>query len=441
VTHGKPMKADYQSFKRAAATSLLGLGLQLAMGLVLLIYGVVRHDQAAQNGACYVLLGIAVWLILAVVFDQHRRERIEALEADALAQAGARESSVFGQQADEMRVAAKRLAWMHKVLVPVVSLMLAAALFGLGWWRFGIGKALFDNDIYRKTIADAAEKGVVHDHGWLIAIGLGLAFTGFVFARYVSGMAKQPVWANLKAGAAQAVGAAVVGLALAVGSFVESLGQNVIARALPAAIPIFMMVMSGEIVLNFLLGVYRPRTPGEIPRPALDSRILGFIAAPDRLAESIGGALNYQFGFDVTGSWFYQLLSKSVTALVLMGLVVIWGLTCVTSRVSASGSEKTSAKGSSCLRAPTSSCPGRWSGSSDSMLRQSARSCWAGRHRRQGWSAIRRARSRFSGPTITAFRRSSSRFVPRPTPRRAPTAGVPGATSLWSPRRCRCISS
>jgi regulator of protease activity HflC (stomatin/prohibitin superfamily) len=51
------------------------------------------------------------------------------------------------------------------------------------------------------------------------------------------------------------------------------------------------------------------------------------VAAPDRIAESIGGALNYQFGFDVTGSWFYQLLTRSLTVLVLVGLVVMWALT------------------------------------------------------------------------------------------------------------------
>jgi regulator of protease activity HflC (stomatin/prohibitin superfamily) len=91
-----------------------------------------------------------------------------------------------------------------------------------------------------------------------------------------------------------------------------------------------MIVIGAEFVLNFLLGIYRPRRPGEIPRPAMDSRILGFAAAPDRIAESIGGALNYQFGFDVTGSWFYQLLSRSFATLIVVGVLVLWALTSVT---------------------------------------------------------------------------------------------------------------
>jgi regulator of protease activity HflC (stomatin/prohibitin superfamily) len=94
-----------------------------------------------------------------------------------------------------------------------------------------------------------------------------------------------------------------------------------------AVFPVVMIVIGAEVVLNFLLGLYRPRTADESPRPAMDSRILSFIAAPDRLAESIGGALNYQFGFNVTDSWFYQLVSRWLAALLFVGALVVWLMT------------------------------------------------------------------------------------------------------------------
>jgi regulator of protease activity HflC (stomatin/prohibitin superfamily) len=90
-----------------------------------------------------------------------------------------------------------------------------------------------------------------------------------------------------------------------------------------------MIVLGVEIVLNFVLTMYRPRRPGEMPKPAFESQVLGFVAAPDRIAQSIGGAINYQFGFDVTSSWFYQLLSRSLTALLVVGALVIWAMTWV----------------------------------------------------------------------------------------------------------------
>lgn len=324
------MKADHLTFKRAAGVSLLGLALQLVMGLVLLIYSFILADRSAMAASFLVLSGSLVWITLAIVFDQHRRERLEAMESEAMAAAGARESSVFGERADELLVAARRLASMHKWLVPIASLLFAALLTGIGLWQLsGALDAAKASDVLGVARAGSFKSLDRTAAGWAISIGLGMAFVGFVFARYVSGMAKQTPWANLRAGAAQSVAAALVGIAIAVGQFVDYFGADYIARYLWIAFSVLMLFIAAETVLNFLLGLYRPRRPGEIPKPAFESRVLGFIAAPDRIAESIGGAINYQFGLDVTGSWFYQLLTRSLTALVVVGLAVIWGLTSI----------------------------------------------------------------------------------------------------------------
>ncbi len=313
------MKADYLSFKRATSVALLGLAIQLGLGLALLIFSQLARDSASFTASLYILIGAAVWLSLAVVYDQHRRERIEAMEAESLAAMSARQSTVFEENAEDLRVAAKRLAWMHRILLPGISLGMAAVLIGVGLWRFKSGQAL--------ARADSVSLIAPHYRNWAIALGIGAAVAGFIFARFVSGMAKQRVWANLRAGAAAVVGAALMGLAILVAQFVVYAGSDAVARYLPAILPVIMIVLGGEILLNFLLDIYRPRVPGEIPRPAFDSRILGFVAAPDKIAESIGGAINYQFGFNVTGSWFYQLLARWLPALGVLGVLVVWAMT------------------------------------------------------------------------------------------------------------------
>jgi regulator of protease activity HflC (stomatin/prohibitin superfamily) len=330
------MKADHLSYQRATTVSLLGLGLQLVLGLGLLIYAVLAPqevpaggtptvgDHAALSAAMMILLGSGVWLLLAVLFDQHRRERIEAMETEALfGPSGVRDGSVFNEKADDVRVAAKRLAWMHRVAVPGVSLLYAGGLIGLGLWRLQSARAYLETDTLKSPFRSAAEPG------WAIGMGLGIAIAGFFFARYAAGMAKQSVWGNLRAGAAASVGAALLGFAYGVGHFVDRIGPDALARVMHVVVPGLMVVIGAEVVLNFLLGLYSPRRPGEFPRAACDSRILGFFAAPDRLAKSIGEAVNYQFGFDVTSSWFYQLMSRSLVALVLTGVAVLWLLTSV----------------------------------------------------------------------------------------------------------------
>lgn len=317
------MKADYLSYARATSVSLFGLVIQLAMGVGLLIYSILAKDHAAQSGAYAVLLGAAVWIVLAIVYDQHRRERVEALEQEQLdAQQG---SSVFSAATnDELRVAARRLAWMHRFLVPGVSVLLAALLIGLAYWRImdALPRIGYDKGGVDQFIKPTAR-------GWAIALGLGIAIIGFIFARFVSGMAKQKVWANLRGGAAYAVLASLFGVAIAIGQFVDLANRDDVLRYLQLIIPGVAGFLGIEIVVSLLLNLYRPRKQGEIPRAAFDSPVLGFVASPDKIAQSIGGAISYQVGIDVTGTWAYQLVARAVLPLVLMGAGVIWVMTCV----------------------------------------------------------------------------------------------------------------
>lgn len=305
------MKADFVSYKRATDRCFLGMGIQLVLGLATLIYAYRASDSAAMTVSLFVLLGVPVWLCLAIVFDQHRRERVEAMEAESLAASSSVSSSVFEEGASELRLAARRLKVMHRFFVPAMSLVIGAGLVGIGWWRYGV---------YTEP-----KQGF----GWPIAIGVVLGVVGFVFARYISGMAKQPVWANLRGGAAWAAGTSVLGLMIVVAQFVDLVGPDTVLRWLRVIFPIVLVVLGAEVFLNFVLDLYRPRKAGDIPRPAFDSRILGFVAAPDRVAESISGAIDYQLGYNVTGSWFYQLLSRFIGPLVALGIVLLWAMTSI----------------------------------------------------------------------------------------------------------------
>ncbi|MBK7405456.1 MAG: hypothetical protein IPJ41_12695 [Phycisphaerales bacterium] len=308
------MKADHLSFKRAASVSMLGIGIQIAVTLILFLYGRYTNDHAAISASFFSLVGIFVWLILILLFDQHRRERLEAMEAEALAvEAGA---SVFEEAGADLRIASKRLATWYKFVIPVASLLIGGSLIAIGLWRFQADRAL----------SRPGALGPTDARGWAIAFGLIIAFVGFVFARFVSGMAKQPIWANLRGGAAYSVGAAIVGLAIAVAQFVDVAGSDSVRRLLLVGVPILTIALGAEVLLNFLLDLYRPRKKGAFPRPAFDSRVLAFASAPDRIARSIGEALDYQFGFGVQDTWFYRLVLRWWPLLAVGGVAVVWVL-------------------------------------------------------------------------------------------------------------------
>jgi membrane protease subunit HflK len=313
------MRADYLTYRRATSESVRGLLLQAVLAVGMLLYGAIAKDTAALAAAAFIGVGCLGWLTLALIFDQHRRERIEAIEAEALATGPAAGTSVFEKQ-DEFLPAARRLAGLYKFFLPTMSLIIGALLVGIGVWMF----------IGGKNFVETSRPGDVPPHAaWAMGVGIAIAALGFVYARYTAGLAKVPAFANLRAGSSFAVGAALLGLTLAVVKFVDYVGTDAPVRYLRVVFPAFLVVIGVEVFINFVLGVYRPRKAGETPRPAFDSRLLGFAAAPDKIAQSINEAINYQLGFDVTSGWFYKLLSRWALPLLVFGLVIVWALSSI----------------------------------------------------------------------------------------------------------------
>ena len=320
------MKADYLTYQRARQAAVVGLVVQTLVAGGWLIYAILSDDHAARSSAFFFGAGILGWLCLVILFDQHRRERIEYMEAEALAQSGGESSAVFTQE--ELKPQARRLGMLHRVLTPAVSWIIASLLIGFGVWRFVAYRELMNPPPAKEggVTTTPIFLGTKHEYA-LLAMGAIVAVCGFLVARFTAGMAKQTAWANLRAGAALAAGTSLLGLVHAVAVIVDLVGPSWLMEKLPWVVPIFLVVIGAEIIFNLILGAYRPRRANEIPKPAFDSRLLGFVAAPDRVAQSIGEAINYQLGFDVTGGWFYQLVSKTLAPLILVALVLMWLMT------------------------------------------------------------------------------------------------------------------
>jgi len=89
------------------------------------------------------------------------------------------------------------------------------------------------------------------------------------------------------------------------------------------ALCILLGLMAAEMLVTLLLEIYRPRLKGKISRPVYDSRIVGLLAQPEGLFTTAAQALDYQFGFKVSETWFFKLLQKNLPVLVLAQLAVL----------------------------------------------------------------------------------------------------------------------
>jgi len=308
---------------RSRRASLGGLILQVVTSLALFGLAFSTRSQAALQLAFYALGGVPIWFVTLLVFRQRELAALEALDLEELRrekQATGAGAAIFGEEGPGglgYRVAETRAKWMQRWLVPGFALATAAylAVIGIFVWH-GIPKpGTFWAPIVHTPFA---------------IVGLAIFMIGtFLYARYTSGMAHTAEWQLLRGCGAYLLGnsLAMMALMIAFGVLAYSPTTTSVEHVLAYVFPVLMWLLAAETTINFVLDIYRPRTPGVEPRAAYDSRLLGLLAEPGGIASSIAEALNYQFGFQVSQTWFYQLLARAFVPLLLTGVLALWLLT------------------------------------------------------------------------------------------------------------------
>ena len=94
-----------------------------------------------------------------------------------------------------------------------------------------------------------------------------------------------------------------------------------------------LCVVVGLIALETLMGlvleIYRVRLKGKEVRLLYDSRLVGLLGQPEALITTAAHALDYQFGFKVSETWFYRFLERAFAWLVLAQLGILVLSSCI----------------------------------------------------------------------------------------------------------------
>jgi len=309
------MAHDQETYRRGRSAALLGGVIQLALAVTVLLLGLWAESRAINAAGWYLLGGLPIWIVLWLLYNQHRLERIESLEAEQLSAKDRQAAAMFGDHADELSLARRRIDKLYKWGLSAVSILVSVYLVAIGLTELHGERT----PAVQRTPAMAEDANVMV----LIVVMASIGFIAFVVARYLAGMTKVREWQLLRGGAGYLMGNFLVALLVVIASVAISMGNDVVFKLLAIIVPAIMVLVGVEMLLTFLLGAYRPRRPGEVPRPAFDSRVLGLLTSPESLGRIISETLNYQFGFEITRSWFYQLLSKAVTPLVIFAILVL----------------------------------------------------------------------------------------------------------------------
>ncbi len=307
------------SSKRAEYMSAVSLVLSVIFFAISWFLG-NWSDFFAVSAVSWQILGAGlIWLVLLLQFHQRSLAEQEKLDMSQLGRS--KDSSTIFQGKSEheslFAVAQGRLKLFEKWFLPVFSGLIAVYQLGMGFYLF----------------RGAGVEGLTPRQPLVCAVGMtAIAFVSFLLSRYAVGMSASrsvPAWKPLRAGGSFMLGSAIVCFLLAIGLAMAHFNYPVGMKVMGYVVPVLLLVLGLETALNVLLDIYRPRLKGQYSRSAFDSRLLGIISEPGEVFHTAAGAIDYQFGFKVSQTWFYKLLAKAVAPLVLFAVLTLYLLSSV----------------------------------------------------------------------------------------------------------------
>ena len=271
----------------------------------------------------WLILSVAlIWFVLCLQFHQRSLAEQEKLDMSLLAK-DKEASTIFQAKREHSTLfseAQRRLEVIEKWFIPIFSALISIyqVVFGLFLLTVHIG-----------TLRAGIEENVKQP--LLCAIFMAaIAFVSFLLSRYATGMSAQRQWKPLRAGGSSMLGAALLCFALAIMlALVHLFGYIILLKIMAIVILATLIVLGVETALNLVLDIYRPRLKGQYSRSAFDSRLLGVINEPGSILRSAADAIDYQFGFQVSQTWFYKLLEQAIVPLILFGAITLYSLSCI----------------------------------------------------------------------------------------------------------------
>ncbi len=274
-------------------------------------FAVARYSNSLAGQVCVLFTGLGL-IVAAVSWFQMRleeNERLEKLELDELAKSHGG-SALFEAKDAELFPAQRAREQFERFFVPIVTLILCLAQAGGAYflWRW-LASPTTLKPLSQPTTALA-----------LFALfGLVLFLLGrfsATFARLENQRLLRPSASYLLLNAFLCA-AVVVGLITVIGGFPKA--DSYVAYGLCC----LLALVSVENLINLVLEMYRPRVKGKVERPLYESRLVGLLGQPEGLITTAAQALDYQFGFKVSETWFYRFFERALGWLLLLQVGVL----------------------------------------------------------------------------------------------------------------------
>ena len=305
------------SSKRAEYVAVASLIVSVVFFGITFLVGRWSGFLAVSAIGWFALGAALVWFVLLIQFHQRSLAEQEKLDTAQLTK-DKKSATIFedkGERVILFAVAQHRLQILEKWFLPIFSVLIAVYHIVIGLYLLRAVSAPLEIEPKQPLVCAVS----------LVAI----AFVSFLMSRYATGMSVQQQWKPLRAGGSFLLGVAVLSFLLAVALALDHFNIAVVLSVIGWLIPVILIALGAETFLNVVLDIYRPRLKGQYSRTAFDSRILGIINEPGGIVRKASDAVDYQFGFEVSQTWFYKLLEKAIVPLVLFAILTLYLLSCV----------------------------------------------------------------------------------------------------------------
>ncbi len=301
-----------RSIQRNGLVNLVTL---LAVGVAGFAVSHYTNSFAGQVNTVFLGLGLLVAAISWFQMRLEANEQVEKLELDELAK-GHANTALFEAHDADVFPAKRSREQFERFFVPFFTVVICLAQ-GAGaylLWRW-ISKNASTTELKQPTTA--------------LALFALFALVLFLLGRFSATFARLENQRLLRPGASYLLLNAFLCAIVAAGIMGVLAGFPKTDLYVGYVLCGLLALVAAETLINLILEVYRPRVKGKIQRPLYESRLVGLLGQPEGLITTAAQAMDYQFGFKVSETWFYRFFERALGWIILLQVGALLLSTCV----------------------------------------------------------------------------------------------------------------
>jgi regulator of protease activity HflC (stomatin/prohibitin superfamily) len=291
-------------------TGLMNWLVLLGAAVGMLLVSRYVNSAAALMGTVLTFFGLLVALLSYFHIGLLEREQFEKMEMEELSKSRGSES-LFATAGGDTFPAQRSREQFERFFIPTLTgllflLQAAGAYFPWKWL--------------------AVQPPIINSRATLAISLLGLMFIIlFLLGKYSSGLARLKGLRLLRPGSAYMLSSAYAAVVVILAIIAVLLGAPKADLFAARVLCVVCGLAAVETLLALLLEGYRVRVQGREARLLYESRLVGMLGQPEAIITTAAHALDYQFGFKVSDTWFYRFLEKALGWLILaqFGILVL----------------------------------------------------------------------------------------------------------------------